>query len=209
MVRQLINIAMVISKLDVKFNIDWQPLIDIYEETRALVTGPQAPTPRWIDGWDEYMYEFREDGEYSNFVFLNEVADHKSNVGLLTKGRVERLLPWCNKLREDMRELNIYGISIQGSIGNVAAHRDIDDSSSRHCKMNYIITQCDVKTYADNDGVIESYPSTKDTGWLLDTTKLHWVEGQGQRYVFQIFFHSPYERVLEWFKLHPNLVYGA
>lgn len=196
---------MLISKIPITFQQDWSDLIAKYDHLKQLLNKNPNVKSKWIDAYKAERYDFGASGSY---VLFDTNTIMPGSASSLNGSMVEKLLPWIPKLKQDMFSLKIASIGFQGNSGPVERHVDNkEDVLAGHCKLNYIIDNYDVVTYAERDGVVENYPSVKDTGWLIDTTAEHWVEGQGQRYIFQICFDEEFSKVLEWFKQHPNLIY--
>jgi hypothetical protein len=121
------------------------------------------------------------------------------------------MLPWTTIFKKDLEHFNI-SLNFYASIGELKPHVDgysAEIAKNGHCRMNYILHDCNATSYVDNDGVIESYPSIGGNAYLLDTTKPHWVINNEKRYVFQCVFYHPFDQVADWFDAHPNLVYGG
>ena len=73
-----------------------------------------------------------------------------------------------------------------------------------HCNLNYIVESDPESTaYFQRPDGLHFYRSPKNTAWLLDSTVPHWVENEGQRIVFQLRFHSPYDQVRECLTQYP------
>lgn len=194
-----------LAKIDIKFIQDWSPLIKTYNKLNRVTEG-KPKSAKYIKNFKSYRFDFGSSGALVTFDSIVSGTDYASNV---SGPMVENKLPWTNRLRQDMSDLNIAGITFQSNFGSLLPHIDGQekDSTNFHCKLNYIVDDFDACTYADDGDTILSYPSARDTAWLLDTTKRHWVNGNGQRYIFQICFHQKYSEVLDWFNNHPNLIY--
>jgi hypothetical protein len=140
---------------------------------------------------------------------MNELTEH-SNVGGSISGPIlESMLPWTKQLRKEMSEIDLSAIMFLECNQDMIPHADGKPLGvSHHCRINYMINDCDSVTYVDNNGTIESYPTVAGTAWLLDVSKLHWVKNNQKRHAFQLTFYKPFDEVLNWFNCHPNLSYG-
>ena len=194
-----------LSKIDIKFINDWSLLIKKYQKFQQVLTA-KSGSGEYIEGYKACRYDFGTSGSLVSYDSIVSGTDVASSAN----GKiVEAELPWIDKLKQNMSELNIQAVAFQSNFGSLNPHCDGQEESGTifHCKLNYIIDDYDACSYVKDGETVLSYPSIKDTAWLLDTTKLHWVNGTGQRYIFQICFHQKYSEVLEWFNDHPGLVY--
>lgn len=198
---------MLASKISITFKHDWSNLIKKYDYLKTLLNNSPKAKSKWVDAYKAERFDFGESGSYVSFDTNTLIPGTASS---LNGKIVENMIPWIDQLKNDLSELKLANIGFQGNYGSIERHNDNKDESGMegHCKLNYIIDNSNTISYAERDGIVESYPSEKDTGWLLDTTTVHWVEGEGQRYLFQLTFDQPFSEVLEWFEKHPNLVYG-
>lgn len=198
---------MLATKISIKFQQDWSGLIAKYEHLKQLLNNNPNAKGKWIEAYKANRYDFGASGSYLSFDSITEQPGMASTIN----GQiVEDLLPWIDQLKSDLSELSVANIGFQGNNGPLKRHTDgkVDSSLVGHCKLNYCINNYDAISYVQRDDVVETYPSVKDGAYLLDTTAEHWVEAVGQRYLFQISFDDPFEKVLAWFEQHPNLVYG-
>ena len=196
-----------LAKIDIKFIQNWSPLIKQYQKFDQVLS-KRPSSGKLIKGYSEIRFDFGSAGSltpYDNIVSGNDIAS------AITGTVVENQLPWVNKLREDMSELKLSAIGFQSNIGSLTPHIDGQEQTETvfHCKLNYIIDDFDACTYVQDGDNKLSYPSKKDTAWLIDTTKLHWVNGTGRRYIFQLAFHQKHSEVLDWFNSRPGLVYSS
>lgn len=170
-------------------NYDWSKLINKLEQTRKFCM--QHPEKKiYHSGTHDYRYNFNKIGSFSPF---NNSTKIPFNAGCMAGLIVETEIPWINKLKEDIGIVN--SVSFQFNIESIARHVDGQDDPAitQHCKLNYMISDQDYVTYVDTGDKILSYPTKKDTAWLIDTSLPHWVHGQGTRYTFQLGFHVSFE----------------
>jgi hypothetical protein len=149
-------------------------------------------------------------GNHGSLISFDHIVSGNDTAGAISGLLVETELPWVGKLKNDLAELNLVSIAFQRNFGSLAPHSDGQEHADTifHCALNYIIDDFDACTYVQDGNNILSYPSKKNTAWLLDTTKMHWVDGSAQRYVFQLRFHQKHSEVLDWFNCHPGLIYS-
>lgn len=191
-------------QVNLKINQDWSELIKRYEVTRRFcIKHPE--TGKWRDALVMNRHDFGHNGSYA---FFNSITKNPGTAGCLSGSIVESMLPWAAKLREDLKGLTIDSIAFQGNREGLHPHTDLkDEVLTGHCKLNYMINDQDYTTFVDSGTGIMSHPTKKDTAWLLDTTKYHWVNGQGMRYIFQLTFKDPFDKVQEYLEQR-NLSYG-
>jgi hypothetical protein len=195
-----------ISKINIKFVQDWSSLINKYQKFNQVWERNPSGV-KFIKGYASRRYDFGDSGSLISF---DPILAENSKATTANGKIIESQLPWVNKLKEDLSELNLAGITFQSNFGSLKPHSDPQEDPNNifHCKLNYIIDDFDACTYVKDGDTVMSYPSVKDTAWLLDTTKVHWVECTGQRYIFQVSFHQKYSEVLKWFNSHPDLIYA-
>jgi hypothetical protein len=196
-----------VAKLDVKFNQDWSKIIDLYNNVNARWQADNMPEGHWVEDYQATRYDF---GSACAFIPLDAITEERKVAGALVGKLFDSMLPWADDFKRDLGQFNL-SLNFYESIRGLKPH--IDGHSPEimekgHCRMNYILYDCNAMTYVDNDGVIESYPSIGGNAYLLDTTKLHWVVNNEKRYAFQCVFFHPFEEVAEWFDSHPGLIYG-
>jgi hypothetical protein len=194
-----------LSKIDIKFIHNWSPLIKKYKKFHQVLKS-EPGSKKYIEGYNNSVrYDFGSAGSLTAYNIVTGTDVASAAAGQI----IESELPWIDKLKQDMSELQISAITVQCNFGSLSPHRDGKEESSTiyHCKLNHIIDNYNACSYVKDGDTVLSYPSEKDTAWLLDTTKVHWVNGTGERYVFQICFHQKYSEVAEWFNDHPGLVY--
>jgi hypothetical protein len=199
---------MSISKINLRIEQDWAPVIQKFDRVKNLLISYPTEKAKWIDGYKGFRYDF---GQSGSFLFFDSITEHKKTAGALSGLMLENVLPWLSQLKIDFAELNLASAGIQGSVGKLLKHRDGQEliETKKHCKLNYIIDDYTDITYVENDNNnISEYPSIKNTAWLIDTTKNHWVENNtGPRYIFQLTFHQAYNEVAEWLSNKEALIY--
>jgi hypothetical protein len=196
-----------ISKIELSIDHDWYPLIQKYQYLKKTLANFPENRGKYIDGYKTFRYDF---GESGTVIYYDALTQNKKSAGSISGVIVENFLPWISKLKEDLADLNLASVGFQENTEKISAHRDgqEDSTTTKHCKLNYIIDDYTDITYAqDTQGNIEKYFSVKNTAWLLDTTTTHWTENNTQpRYLFQLTFHQDYNEVSRWFdqkgKLH-------
>jgi hypothetical protein len=206
---------MIVSKIDILFDLDWDPVFKKFIYLKDLIN-KQPPTKSLTTTFGETRYDFGDNG---SFMFYNNISNIKNSSGALTGRIIENLLPWQEQLKNDFKEINLTGIGLQWGIDDLLCHVDgVDDPGQElskaggihHCKLNYSLTDNDAITYAKNDdGSVETYPTVKNTAYLIDTTKPHWVKNSSTRFLFQLTFHEDFRKVNQWFSEHPGLSYGV
>jgi hypothetical protein len=198
-----------VARIDFTITQDWSKLIQAYENIKQKWQSGGLKNKKWIKEYNTEQFDF---GAYGSLVSLDSISDTPYSAAMLNGIIVVSLLPWAKQLQKDLEELDITAMTFFETQGPINPHKDgvIKDSDYEgHCRLNYIITDCDAVTYVDNDGEIESYPSKAGTAWLLNTQKQHWVDNQGTRHLFQVAFNKPFDKVLAWFNSRPALHYGA
>ena len=207
-----------IAKIDITINQDWSKVISIHNDIKKrwqdgklnkfkkeISMVDSAYTSAYADA-EMVRYDF---GNSGSFLPQQGNSEVEPMVSSLSGPIFTSQLSWISKLKEDFKELEP-SFSLQETNGCFDRHKDgeVKDSKKKHCKLNWVIEDGTGNTYSeDDDGSITSYPNLKG-GYLLDTTKFHWVECADTRYVFTISFHEPFDKVLSWLNDHPNLVYS-
>jgi len=187
---------MVIAPINMQINYDWQPLLDKFQYMESLLS-KKSPS--------ELKFNF---GSSGCFVFLDDLTKTPRTTGVLHGKMIEQFLKdWIENFKNDLMPLKVGGLGIQKNTEDLLTHVDVIPGIDNHCKLNYIITDGNGITYVENDTAIEQYPTVKNTAWLIDTTKEHWVKNSQERYVFQIVFHNSFNEVLEHLK-SCNLIYN-
>ena len=195
------------AKIDITINQDWSKIISIHSDIKKRWQEEKLPEKYGSDNLDNSIrYEFGTSGA---FVPYQGGQEGEPMVSSLMGEIFTAKLNWIPTLQEDMKELNPQ-FSFQETNGSFSRHKDGEEKGSHfHCKLNWVINDYVGRTYVENDdGTINSYPSLKG-GYLLDTTKFHWVECNDTRYCMQFVFHKSFKEVFEWFNDHPNLVYSG
>lgn len=197
-------------KIDMVISHDWSKTINLYNTVYHKWIDDSLPGKRWIEEYHTYQFDF---SSYGSLVSLDSITDQEKTAAMLNGPLVESTLPWIKKLKEDLKGLDLVAVTFFETTGSIHKHKDGVVSSEKnkgHCRLNYILTNCDAVTYIDNDGVIESYPSIANTAWLFDTQKDHWVENpnNARRHLFQLTFNQHFEDVREWFLKKGALRYG-
>jgi hypothetical protein len=196
-----------ISKIQFLIDHDWNTLIQKYQYLKKTLVNFPESKGKYIGGYNAFRYDF---GPAGSIIYYDSLTQNKKAAGAISGTIVENFLPWVSKLKADLSELNLVSISFQENTENLLAHRDGQENSTitKHCKLNYILDNYTDVTYTqDDNGIINTYSSIKNTAWLIDTTKKHWTENNTRaRYVFQLTFHRDYNEVSRWFdqkgKLH-------
>jgi hypothetical protein len=192
---------MCVANIDILINQDWSAAIQKFEYLKNLIIDhPEIQGKRVGD----YMvlYNFAAAGAIG---FFSNLTTKKYSAASWSGKMVENILPWTSQLRKDLQGLNLAAIGLQSNFENLSAH---NDSEEKHCKINYMLDDYSDITYVKNRGHLESYPSKKNTAWLIDTTKTHWVSNNtSTRYVFQLTFHQDFSEVKNWFDNRGSLIY--
>jgi hypothetical protein len=201
-------------QIDLKFNQDWSKVINLYNkiskkwDNHELTTSFHSATEDWVKENDGGVELFRV-GNAGYFLPMDELTKNSSVGGSISGPILELLLPWTKQLRKDMEEIDLSSIMFLECNQDMIPHVDGKPLGvSHHCRINYMINDCDSVTCVDNNGTIESYPTVAGTAWLLDVSKLHWVNNNQTRHTFQLTFHRPFDEILNWFNSRPNLSYG-
>jgi hypothetical protein len=196
-----------LSKIELLIEHDWNPLIQKYQYLKKTLANFPETNGKYIDGYKTFRYDL---GESGSITYFDSLTQNKKGAGRISGPMVENFLPWISKLKEDLTDLNLVGVSLQENTEKLLAHRDgqEDLTVTKHCNLNYILDDhTDITYVQDTQGNTKQYFSVKNTAWLLDTTKKHWTENNTRaRYVFQLTFHQDYDEVARWFdqkgKLH-------
>ena len=195
-----------VAQINIKFNQDWSKIIDLLHHVQEKYNNGLLKQGQWIE---EYMITRYDLGTMGSFIPLDSITKNPKTGSTINGLLLETLLPWSKKLKSDFRNSGLVSLAFLECCEDLEPHVDGQEPGIvGHCRLNYIVYDCDSVTYLDNDGLIENYPSIGGTAWLVDTTKLHWVKNGEKRYLFQLMFHRPFSEVYEWFEQHPNLTYG-
>lgn len=198
-----------VSRIDFYIDQDWSKLISAYDTIRKQWISGDLKGQKWVEEYQTYQYNF---GSFGSLVSLDSISEQENSAAMLNGQIVESFLPWIKQLKQDMSEVDLIAITFFETNGPIKKHVDgviKDHNFKGHCRLNYVISDCDAVTYVDNNGTIESYPSQSATAWLLDTQKPHWVENHSTRHLFQLAFNRPYREVLDWFRSKPKFHYGS
>jgi hypothetical protein len=198
-----------ISKIELQIDQDWNPLIQKFNYLKKILANFPEEKAKYIEGYKSYRYDF---GDSGSIIFYDILTSTKKTASGWSGKLVENFLPWISRLKTDLSDLNLVAIGIQENLENLSIHADGQESSTtvKHCKLNYIIDDYTDVTYVrDNHNNINNYCSTKNTAWLIDTTKPHWTENNTKpRYIFQLTFHQDFDEVNQWFKQKGKLYYN-
>ena len=199
---------MTISKINLTLEQDWIPVIKKFEYLKNLLKDYSGDKGTWVNGYNEFRYDF---GSHGSFMFFDSITADKKTAGIMTDNFLTTFLPWFNQMKEDLSPLNVASVGFQGNTGNLIKHKDGQEkiNTTKHCKLNYIIDDFTDVTYTQDDlNNIYTYPSTKNSAWLIDTTKEHWSDhNSGPRYIFQLAFHQDFNEVDAWFREKNALAY--
>jgi len=198
---------MTVSKIDLRIHQDWNPLIEKCDRIKNVLKNfSEEKAIRGGKNYGSLRYDF---GESGSFMFFDDITTEKRTAGAMSGILVESFLPWINRLKEDLSDLNLVSVAFQFNAGNLRRHADANDDCVKECKVNYIIDDYTDKTYTDDlHGTVSNYPSVKNSAWLIDTSKYHWVTNNTKtRYIFQLAFHQDYDEVAEWFVRKGRLEY--
>jgi hypothetical protein len=197
-----------VSKIDLFIDHDWTDLISAYNAVREKWISGTLRDKKWVDEYQTYQFDF---GAFGSLISLDSISDQQNSASMLNGKIVESFLPWIKQMKHDFMEIDLIAVTFFETKGPIKRHADgvvKNENFKGHCRLNYIITDCEAITYVDNNGKIESYPSHSGTAWLLDTQKPHWVENSDTRHLFQLSFNRPYHEVLAWFRSNPKFYYG-
>jgi len=198
-----------IAKINLQINQNWDKVVKLHKLIREQWVNGTLPEHKkiWISNYNEYRYDFGDKGSFNG---LDEVTAEKFKASALNGEVITAHLPWISKFKEDFKDINPVSFSILETNGSLLKHADETEFPEVvfHCKLNYIIHNANGTTYADNNGTIENYPSVAGACYLLDTTKVHWVECEETRHMFSVGFHRPFAEVYEWLQQRPNLSYS-
>ena len=196
-----------ILQVDLVISHDWSKTVSLYNLIYKKWIQDELPGKKWVEEYHTYQFDF---SSYGSLVSLDSITDKEKTAGMLNGPIVESTLPWIKNLKKDLSSLNLVAVAFYETQGSIHRHKDgllSDQKDKGHCRLNYIVTDCEAVTYVDSDGVIDHYPSIANTAWLLNTQKEHWVENQTKRHLFQLTFNQPYEEVREWFQQRGPLRY--
>lgn len=195
-----------VEQLNIKFNQDWSKICALLDNLQHRWKNNELKQSTWVEEYKVTRYDL---GALGSFIPLDSITANPKT-GFTVNGKLlEAMLPWSKKIKNDFADSGLVSMSFLECHEDLKPHVDGQEPGiTGHCRLNYIIHDCDAVTYLDNNGKIESYPSTAGTAWLVDTTKLHWVKNGQKRQLFQLMFHRPFSEVYNWFQAHPNLQYG-
>jgi hypothetical protein len=178
---------------------NWDKTTQVAKHCIDLVKSQSASITREYKYSDYgYHYELGSTGTVSHIT--NGSAEWYSVTGKLIESTM-RFLPL---MLDDLADLDPTFASINYMVGNGAEHRDHE---SQQTGFNYFFADCDSTTYARNADICESYPSVKDTGWILDIQQLHSISNTNERIWFNLRFGKPFAYCRDWFADHLVLTY--
>ena len=105
-------------------------------------------------------------------------------------------LKWLPGMIERFKDLDVVDIHLNKLINAGVPHIDTPESLTA---LNYFFNTSNAITYVKHDNIVESYPTVKNTGWLLDIQKLHWIENTEPRTWFSIRFGKSFDYCKDWF----------
>jgi len=185
-------------------NYDWAQLINKLHQIKTFCDAhPERGV--FYKSVDTSRYDF---GNLGSFMPFNGITDIPNVAGCISGTMVESIIPWVDQLKKDLQGLIVSGITFQYNTAGLNRHIDgqVDSETKKHCKLNYMIRDENYSTFIDAGTEVLSYPTKKDTAWLIDTTLPHWVEGRGTRYIFQVSFHDSFDTVYQHLE-NLNLIY--
>lgn len=198
-----------IQDAEIKFetDYDWRRMIGIYdaliEKQRAgLFDATAYSTPHVPD------LVAHDIGSYGMLFTSQQLTPNE--IWYVWNGQLlETVFPWSAKLRQKFGShgIDLVDFSLSRHFHSIKKHTDKKApgvATQGHCNLNYIVESDPESTaYFQRPDGLHFYRSPKNTAWLLDSTVPHWVENEGQRIVFQLRFHSPYDQVRECLTQYP------
>lgn len=165
---------------------------------------------------DSYVSKQYDLGGYGS-VIENTVLTDGSPWRTWSGQLLENTLPWTKNLRSklDQLNLNFNGFSYGRHFSSVKQHvdgksqQDRKTSDQGHCNINFIVIGTDSQAFTycvDQSGRKKCYASLPGQAWLLRTDVAHGIMNQSLREVFQIKFHTSFDRVKECFDNIPDLL---
>ena len=199
-----------ITQIDLKIDQDWSKIINIYNNIINLWKTDSLHNQIYLDGLNTYQFDL---GVLGSLTTLDNISVEPKTVSFLHGNIVESNLPWIEKLKSDLQELNISAICISKSDNDVLSHVDHSNNSMAPtdiCKLNYVMNNSNSVVCVANNNGEDSIPALKDTALLMDVSYHHRaISNNNPLYLFQICFYKPYCEVVEWFQSHPNLLYSS
>jgi len=155
-----------------------------------------------VDEWGGTQYNLDRHGS----LMLSQRLS--PNWGSLSGPILNRLLPWHKQVVEIFKPLNFGMVIWSDTIADVTRHVDAkisEEYSLPQCKINYIVSSEDqlAKTIvydSNEDSYYESYPSTLNHAWLLNTSHPHEIWSKGHREILQFKFFNHYDDVADFLK---------
>lgn len=184
----------------IKINADWTKAINLFE--------------KGLDILENRSELITKEYKFSDYGYHYEIA-HNMSIAHVTNGSpdwygtngplVLASMPWVKTMMEDMEELNPLFPSFNRLVGPGLEHVDQPTTLTA---LNYFIADGTAITTVSDGSDVETYPTKKDTGWLLDIQKPHRIDNTETRIWLNIRFGKPIDVCYNWFCKHPNLVYG-
>lgn len=181
--------------IDLTINHNWAPTLNAVKKLLDL-----EPNAHCYDYGNAKHYDLKSLGTISKQVYSESWRRISSPV-------LKKSLPWLDDFLLTMAELKPDDGALSLMIGQGAGHVDWPHMQTA---LNYIIDNTDENAYTwvEDGDTRETYPSTVNTAWLLNTQKLHGIENKGIRWSLSIHFNQDYSVVSKWFDEHPNLIFG-
>jgi hypothetical protein len=147
-------------------------------------------------------------------IILN--TNHENNLPWYnwTGKLLDKTLPWSKKLKEQLKLADLNFVNFSYFVHHHEIYEHIDGKTEEeklfegHCNINYVIS-CESQetyTYVSNGEKRETYNSNTSSAWLLNTSLPHGIKNKGKREVFQIKFHSPFEKVCKFLQENPSIL---
>ena len=127
---------------------------------------------------------------------------------------LETTIPFCKDIRQRLlkNQLNFVNFTYTLHFDNIKPHIDGKTDQEKNlgsCNINHIIASESTEsfTFAESGAIKQRYQTIPGDTWLVNTDVVHGVINKGQREVFQVKFHQPFEQVQDFFISNPDFFY--
>jgi hypothetical protein len=205
---KLINMSMLISEnpLPVQINYDWQRLRRVYHKLIENYHHGFFDRTQWND---KIQHTACDLGRHGQLVISDNITEGAWIIW--TGGLLDSILPWAKEIRHKTKQAGIFlqDFAFHYHYGDITRHTDkktgdeIDFQNSQ-CNLNFVVSSSDPEStsYFERPDGVHCYVGRAGFGYLIDSSVPHWVENKGHREVFQIKFHSSYDKVKDFFSKH-------
>lgn len=178
---------------------DWSKTIQVLEHSVELVTS-NSPRITKRYQYSDYGYHY----EIGNTGTVSHVTNGSSYWYAVAGPVIESTMRFLPMLREDLAELEPTFATVNILVGDGAEHKD---QNNQLTGFNYFITTTNSTTHVRDSETEESYPSVRDTGWILDIQQRHRISNTDRRIWFNMRFGKPFDYCRDWFADQLVMVY--